>query len=121
MDMKESIKKLLKESLKDQLMTSSKKELDNLFSTHGDVIKRYRELTLLIDKLEYLDNIKYNVTVVRMRGIEYYNIRLKDPYSEGTKWFNVSGGRKDIIDKMSPKEMESHFENRAMSYLMKRL
>ena len=28
---------------------------------------------------------------------------------------------KDIIDKMSPKERESHFENRALSYLMKKI
>ena len=120
--MNKLIKRLLKESLKDQLMSSYKEELDNLFSTHGDIIKRYRELTLLIDKLEYLDNIKYTVTVLtNPRGHQNYNIKVKDPYAEGTKWINLHGGRKDVIDKMSPEEMESHFENRALSYLMKKI
>lgn len=121
-DMKESIKRLLKESLKDQLMSSYQEELDNLFSTHGDIIKRYRELTLLIDKLEYLDNIKYTVgALTNPRGIQYYNIKVKDPYTEGIKWINLHGGRKDVIDKMSPEERESHFENRALNYLMKKI
>ena len=120
--MKESIKKLLKESLKHQLMSSSKEELDSLFSTHGDIIKRYNELTSLIYKLEYLDDIKYNVTAItNSRGIEYYNVKVKNPFGDLVKWTNLHGGRKDIIDKMSPKERESHFENRALSYLMKKI
>jgi hypothetical protein len=121
-NMKELVKRLLKESLKDQLMSSYQEELDNLISTHGDIIKRYRELTLLIDKLEYLDNIRYTVTdSTNSRGVENYNIKVKDPYAEGTKWINLHGGRKDVIDKMSPKERESHFENRALTYLMKKI
>ena len=122
LNMKESIKRLLKESLKDQLITSYKSELDDLFSNHEDIIKRYKELTLLIDKLEYLDNIKYTVTsLTNPRGVQNYNVKVKDPYAEGTKWINLHGGRKDIIDKMSPKERESHFYNRALSYLMKKI
>jgi hypothetical protein len=122
LNMKKLIKRLLKESLKDQLMSSYQEELDNLFSTHGDIIKKYRELTLLIDKLEYLDNIRYTVTALtNPRGIQYYNIKVKDPYTEGTKWINLHGGRKDVIDKMSPEERESHFENRALTYLMKKI
>lgn len=120
--MKESIKKLLKESLKNQLIFSYKEELDNLFSTHGDIIERYKELTSLIDKLEYLDNIKYNVTAItNPKGIEYYNVKVKDPFGDLVKWTNLHGGRKDIIDRMSPKEREAHFENRALSYLMKKI
>jgi hypothetical protein len=120
--MKKLIKRLLKESLKDQLMSSYQEELDNLFSAHSDTIKRYRELTLLIDKLEYLDNIRYTVTALtNARGIQNYNIKVKDPYAEGTKWINLHGGRKDVIDKMSPEERESHFENRALTYLMKKI
>ena len=122
LNMKKLIKRLLKESLKDQLMSSYQEELDNLFSAHSDTIKRYRELTLLIDKLEYLDNIRYTVTsLTNARGIQNYNIKVKDPYAEGTKWINLHGGRKDVIDKMSPEERESHFENRALTYLMKKI
>ena len=122
LNMKKLIKRLLKESLKDQLMSSYQEELDNLFSAHSDTIKRYRELTLLIDKLEYLDNIRYTVTApTNARGIQNYNINVKDPYAEGTKWINLHGGRKDVIDKMSPEERESHFENRALTYLMKKI
>jgi hypothetical protein len=120
--MKKLIKRLLKESLKDQLMSSYQEELDNLFSAHSDTIKRYRELTLLIDKLEYLDNIRYTVTAqTNAKGHQNYNISVKDPYAEGTKWINLHGGRKDVIDKMSPEERESHFENRALTYLMKKI
>ena len=120
--MKKLIKRLLKESLKDQLISSYERELDDLISTHGDIIKRYRELTLLIDKLEYLNNIKYTVSALtNSRGIQNYNIKVKDPYTEGTKWINLHGGRKDVIDKMSPEERESHFENRALTYLMKKI
>jgi hypothetical protein len=122
LNMKKLIKRLLKESLKDQLISSYEGELDDLISTHGDIIKRYRELTLLIDKLEYLDNIKYTVSALtNSRGIQNYNIKVKDPYAEGTKWINLHGGRKDVIDKMSPEEKESHFENRALTYLMKKI
>ena len=122
LNMKKLIKRLLKESLKDQLMSSYQEELDNLFSAHSDTIKRYRELTLLIDKLEYLDNIRYTVTALtNARGIQNYNIKVKDPYAEDTKWINLHGGRKDVIDKMSPEERESHFENRALTYLMKKI
>jgi hypothetical protein len=122
LNMKKLIKRLLKESLKDQLISSYEGELNDLISTHGDIIKRYRELTLLIDKLEYLDNIKYTVSALtNSRGVQNYNIKVKDPYAEGTKWINLHGGRKDVIDKMSPEERESHFENRALTYLMKKI
>jgi len=120
--MKGLIKRLLKETLKDQLMSSYKEELDNLFSTHGDIIKRYKELTLMIDKLEYLDNIKYTVqSQTNPKGIQYYNIKVKDPYIEGTKWINLWGGKKEVIDKMSPDERESYFRNRALSYIRKKV
>ena len=124
--MKESIKKLLNESLKDKLTSSAKEELDNLVSTHGDIIKKYKELSLLIDKLDYLNDIKYSVHVLKNNnGFHYYSMRVKDPYYDGdenkSKWFTIHVGKKETIDQMNPKERESFFENRAISYLMKKI
>ena len=124
-DMKQLIKKILYESLKDEMISNAKKELDSFESEYGDIIKRHKELKLLVNKLEYLKNIDYKVHVVKGYGDNiYYSVQVNFPFVDmGEKrypWFNIMVGRKDDIDDMSSDEKEKLFQNKITSYLMKK-
>jgi hypothetical protein len=122
--MKSFIKSLLFEAVQDQMMVDAKTNLENFESKYSDVLEQYKELKLMVDKLEHLKNIPYKVYLLKKQnGIEYYSTKVKYPFVDlGEKkypYFNIHLGEKSFIDKMSEIEKEKFIRHRINSYLMK--
>jgi hypothetical protein len=101
-----------------------KNKLSDLESTHGDIFSNYFKMKTDLDKVNYLLNVKYNLTVLQGKSGEYYNAKVKFPFVNLEKgkypFFNINVGRKDKIDSLSPSEKDSHIRNKINSYFMKR-
>jgi ribosomal protein L31 len=123
--MKSFIRSLLFEAVQDQMMVDAKKKLENFESKYSDILEQYKELKLMVDKLEHLKNIPYKVNLLKQKnGREYYSTKVKYPFVDlGEKtypFFNIHLGEKKFIDKMSEFEKDKFIRHRIDSYLMKK-
>ena len=120
--MKESIRRLLYESLNEKMISDAKRELMSFEMENSEVLKKYKELKSLVDKMEYLQNIEYSR--LYPAGGNNYEVRVKYPFADsGEKkypYFKVGLGNKDIIDSMGENEKNNYIQNKIVSYLLKR-
>lgn len=125
MSMKSIIKKLLYESLQEQMLTDAKKELKEFELKYGDIISQHKKLKLLVDKLEHLKNIEYKIYLSKPKystNSQYYYVKVNYPFIDrGEKkypHFNIQIGEKKLIDSLSDTERHNLIQKRVSSYLL---
>lgn len=122
--MKHLIKRLLYESVYEDLLNNAKNKLNEFKKENSEVIQKYVELKTLVDKLSYFKNVNYNEYYSEgTAGTTFLYVRVKYPFANldgKSPWFTVHIGDKKMIDELSPQEKESLIQSRIFSYLTKR-
>lgn len=123
--MKDLIRRLLKESLQDEMISDARRELEDFESKYGEILSRHKKLKTRLDKIELLNNIKYSISINRPQtGIEYYYAKVKFPFAnfknQKYPYFNIHIGEKTFIDSLPPDEKEKHIQSIIKSYILKK-
>jgi hypothetical protein len=123
--MKDLIRKILKESLLNTMISDARKELEDFESKYGDILSQHEKLKTKLDKIELLNNLKYSISINRPQtGIEYYYAKVKFPFAnfknQKYPYFNIHIGEKTFIDSLTPDEKEKHIQSIIKSYLLKK-